>query len=137
MNEARHSFITWWRDQKKRTPNEQDAMAKAMMTSKSEFDDYEWFGKGNYAVYDKEEEEDEKEPAPSKKAAPAPTKKAAPASTKKKGTKATAPKKAAAPKKAPPAPVTTDKKKRPEGLPANVVYPNQPRREGLRERKKK
>ena len=44
VNASRHSYISWWRDQKKRTPKEQTQMSAAMMTSKEEFDDYEWFG---------------------------------------------------------------------------------------------
>ena len=67
VNPARHSFISWWRKLKHRTPIEKKELGEAMMSSKEEQDDYEWFGEAP-------------KKAPPKKAAPkkATPKKAAP-----------------------------------------------------------
>jgi hypothetical protein len=42
VNDARHAYITWWMNQKKRSNKAQKAMATAMMTGRADFSEYEW-----------------------------------------------------------------------------------------------
>ena len=45
VNEARHSYITWWYRQKERTPREEEALSVKMMNSKDELRGYRYFKK--------------------------------------------------------------------------------------------
>jgi len=42
VNDARHAYITWWMNQKKRSNKAQKARAALMMTGKQDFSEYEW-----------------------------------------------------------------------------------------------